>query len=210
MINAETFFTAEEKKQVSSVIAEVELKTAGEVAVMVVDKSDTYPESRLLAGILIGGSLSLLVTDQFFSDSLWIFAPMMAVLSILLGWLINFMPDIKKFFTPVGRLEERVRNRALQAFFEKELYKTRDDTGVLFFISLFEHKVWILADKGIYEKIAPEELLAYAVDVAHGVKTGKTAEALCRAIKKVGAILARHFPVKSDDSKELSNEVITG
>ncbi len=209
-MKADTFFNEEEKKQISFTISEVEKKTAGEVAVMVVDDSDTYPESSILAGFFIGGSISLMITDQFFDASLWFFVPLMAILSITIGWLVKFMPDIKRLFTPKGHLEEKVSERALLAFYEKGLYQTRDDTGVLFFISLFEHKVWVIADKGIYEKITPDELQKYANDVAHGVKTGKAAEALCHEIEKVGIILAEHFPIKPDDTNELTNKVIVG
>lgn len=209
-MNAETFFNEEEKTSISSAIKEVEKQTAGEVAVMVVDESDTYPESRILAGVIIGGAISLLLTDQYFDASLWIFVPFMAMFSLFIGWSIQYMPDIKRFFTPQGHLEEKVQERALLAFYERGLYQTRDDTGVLFFISLFEHKVWVLADKGIHEKINPDELQEYADDVAKGIKTGNASQSLCLEIKRVGKILAEHFPIKPDDTNELSNEVITG
>ena len=104
----------------------------------------------------------------------------------------------------------RVAERALRVFYEKNLHTTRDNTGVLFFISLLEHKVWILADTGIYRKISQETLLAYANDIAAGIKQGQACNALCRQIESVGNILANNFPVKSDDINELSNQVLTG
>ena len=66
------------------------------------------------------------------------------------------------------RKEHAVRERAQQAFFEKGLYKTKENTGVLFFLSLLERKVWILADKGIYQKIGQETLDRYAKTVSPG------------------------------------------
>ncbi|MDA8163698.1 MAG: hypothetical protein M0017_01510, partial [Desulfobacteraceae bacterium] len=74
----------------------------------------------------------------------------------------------------------------------------------------FEHKVWILADKGIYEKIKPETLQAHARETAKGIGGRRAAEVLCREIGKVGEVLARHFPVRPDDTDELSNNVIIG
>ncbi len=209
-MKAESFFTDKEKERISAAIREVETKTAGEVAVMVVEQSDAYPEGRIIAGLFIGGLLSLLVTDLFWGDSLWVFVLTALIIAVLGGWLINYLPSAKRLFTPNARLELRVRERALTAFYEKGLYKTRDETGVLFFVSLFERKVWVLADKGIYEKIKQETLQEYAGDIAAGIKAGRAAEYLCRDIQKAGEILANHFPVKPDDSNELPDEVIIG
>ncbi len=209
-MEAETFFSQTEKDKVENAIREVETGTAGEVVVMVVDQSDTYPEGQILAGIIIGSLLSLIVTDLFFADSLWIFMPIAIVLASAIGWLVNYTPPIKRFFTLDSHMEDEVQEGALVAFYDKGLYQTRDDTGVLFYISLFERKVWVLADKGIYEKIEQEKLQEYARDVAKGVKAGNGAEVLCREIQEIGEILAEHFPIKPGDVDELSNKVIIG
>jgi len=206
-MKAETFFTQKENETITETIREVETRTAGEVAVMVVDRSDTYPEARIMTGILLGGLLALIITDRFFHDSLWIFVPLTTILAFILGWGAKFVPAALRFFVPAARLESRVQERALRAFYEKGLYKTQDDTGVLFFISLFEHRVWILADEGIYSKIAQADLQEYAWDIARGVKSGTAAAALCREIQNIGAVLAEHFPIKPDDINELSNKV---
>lgn len=210
MMNAETFFTEAEGRQIAATIAGVEQKTSGEVAVMVVDESDTYPEASLLAGISLGGLAALLITDLFLADSLGYFVPLMACGAILVGSLAKIFPPLLRLFIPAGRLETRVAQRALRAFYEKKLHNTRDNTGVLFFISLLEHKVWVLADTGIHQNIPQETLMAHAGDIALGIKQRQACSALCREIEAVGVILARHFPVKSDDTNELSNQVITG
>ncbi|MFC1523368.1 TPM domain-containing protein [Thermodesulfobacteriota bacterium] len=209
-MKADIFFTEADKKRIAETVRKVETSTSGEVAVMVVDASDAYPEGQMLAGATVGGLVALGLTDLYFADSLWTFLLLFLGLSLTFGWLTEFLPEIKRFFTPKGRIEIQVQDKALRAFYEEGLYQTRDATGVLFFISLFEHRVWILADKGIYEKIAPEELQAYADDIARGVKTGTATDALCREMEKIGAILTEHFPIKPDDINELDNEVIVG
>lgn len=210
MIKAETFFTEAENLQIAATISEVEKKTSGEVVAMVVSASDTYPEASLLAGLSIGGLTALIITDLFLHDSLGYFLPLLACGTILASSLAKISPPLLRWFIPENRLENRVAERALRSFYEKKLHATRDNTGVLFFISLLEHKVWILADTGIYEKISQETLLAYANDIATGIKQGKGCAALCRQIEAVGSILAQHFPVKTDDINELSNQVLTG
>lgn len=207
-MQAATFFNPAQNAAIAAAIAEVETSTSGEVAVMVVDQSDTYPESLVLAGILLGGLSATVVADLWFADSLWTFLPMATGFSLLIGWGVGQWPALKRFFITRARLEHMVREQAVQSFYEKGLYKTRDATGVLFFISLFEHRVWILADQGIYEKISRQTLQEHAVAIAHGIKHGAAASALCRAIGRVGEILSQHFPVRPDDTDELSNEVL--
>jgi len=209
-MKAETFFTGQEKEEIEAAIREVEKKTAGEVAVMVVDQSDSYPEAVILGGVATGGMAALITADMLLQASLWYFVPLAALLSVLFGWITDTIPALKRFFVPASRLEEQVRERAVRSFYEKELYQTRDDTGVLFFISLLEHKVWVLADKGIYSRITQDELQEYATGVAQGIRNGAAAGALCRAIRSVGQVLAEHFPIKTDDTNELSNRVIIG
>ncbi len=210
MMKAESFFTKHDNEMIASAVRVAESKTAGEIAVMVVDQSDTYLEGQILAGLVIGGLLSLLVTDLLLASYLWYFVGLFIVLVPLCGWLTQKLPFLKRLFTLEKRLDDRVQERALAAFYEKGLYKTRDETGILFFISLFERKVWVLADQGIYRKIKPEYLQDYARSVARGIKTGAAAQSLCREIERVTEVLAEHFPVKSDDTNELPDEVMTG
>lgn len=209
-MKAATFFTEQDKATIEAAIAEVETKTAGEVAVMVVDQSDSYPEAQIFSGIIFGSALALAITEIFFGESLWAFLPLAVLCATLMGVVSRFLPFVIRLMGSGQRMETRIQDRALQAFYEKGLYKTRDDTGVLFFISLLEHRVWVLADSGIYSKISPAELQEYAQQVAQGVKQGKAVTLLCQEIRRVGAVLATHFPIKDDDSNELSNKVIVG
>ncbi|MBP1699553.1 MAG: hypothetical protein H6Q41_4741, partial [Deltaproteobacteria bacterium] len=95
-----------------------------------------------------------------------------------------------------------------RAFFERGLYKTKKNTGVLFFLSLLEKKVWVLADKGIYEKMDQETLNRFANEVSSGIREGHACEALSQAIREIGGLLSQHFPITSNDTDELPNEVV--
>lgn len=208
-MRADNFFTQTEKERIAQTIGAVEKLTAGEIAVLIVDESDRYPESAILSGITLGSVVALVVTDLFFHDSLWFFLPTALLAGLAIGWLTGRVPALKRLFIPQTRLEEEVGQRALQAFYDKGLHRTRDATGVLFFISLLEHKAWVLADQGIYQQINQETLNQYAANVAAGIKQGRAGEALRQEIEKIGIILAQHFPIKPDDTNELPNEVQT-
>ncbi len=207
---AVNFFSESEKVEIAAAIREVEQNTSGEIAVMVVDESDSYPEANILSGFILGGLVSLVITELFFYDSLTYFMIFFAGLSLLIGWLTENCPPLKRIFIAKNRLDELVREQAVQSFFEKGLYKTRDATAVFFFISLFEHKLWILADEGINSKISDYDLRVYAREMANGIKQGRAAEVLCLEIDKLGKVLAEHFPARHDDENELPNQVIVG
>jgi len=208
-MKAATFFTHEESERIKATTRSVESHTDGEVAVMVVDSSDRYPEAEFLGGIIIGSLLALTLTVLFFHDSLWFYIPLSLIFFFLFQWLCFKVPEVKTVFIPVKRKEERLKLRAVRAFYEKGLYKTRFHTGVLIFLSLLEHKVWILADKGIYEKMTQETLNRFAQEVSLGIKEGRACEALCRAIERIGRLLTDHFPISPGDTDELPDEVMT-
>ncbi|MBA4371781.1 MAG: hypothetical protein C0402_02840 [Thermodesulfovibrio sp.] len=208
--SAATFFSDEEKKNITEATRQVELQTSGEVAVMLVDSSDQYRDAEIIGGAVFGSIAAFALTEIFFHALIWYYIPLSILFFFPFKRLTGLISELKAIFIGVGRKNEAVRRRALMAFYEKGLYKTCDNTGVLFFISLLEHKVWVLADKGIYEKIHQDTLNHFASIVTQGIKEDRASDALCQAIKEVGQILAEHFPVRHDDTNELSDEVITG
>ena len=207
-VKAEEFFTEEERARITETTRSVESRTIGEVAVMVVDSSDHYIEAEVIGGVLAGSLLSLIVSILFFHASLWSYIPL-SFLFFLPAWIFfKKIPAARMMFIGLKRREETVRERAVRAFYEKGLYKTRKNTGVLFFLSLLEHKVWVLADRGIYEKIDQKTLNRFAKNVSQGVRDGRACDSLCQAIKEAGELLAIHFPITPGDTDELSNEVM--
>jgi putative membrane protein len=206
---ADYFFTAEEKERLKALTREVESRTIGEVVVMVVDRSDHYMEAEILGGVLLGSLLSLILSLLFFHSSIWSFIPLGFLFFFPCRLLFQRLDPLKRFFIGIGRREEAVRMRAERSFFEKGLYKTKKNTGVLFFLSLLERKVWVLADMGIYEKMDQETLNRFAHEVSRGIKEGLACEALSQAIQEIGELLSRYFPITPDDTDELPNAVLT-
>jgi putative membrane protein len=208
-MKAAQFFTPEERERIKTTSQSVESRTDGEIAVMVVDQSDRYPEAEVIGGVIFGGLLSLVASDLFFNGSLFYYLPLSFFLFFPFRWIGAALPRLKLIFVGPHRKEEAVRRRAVQAFYEKGLYKTRFHTGVLIFLSLLERKVWVLADKGIYEKVTQETLNRFAREVSLGIKEGRAGESLCRAIEGLGGLLAEHFPNTPGHLDELTDEVMT-
>ena len=207
-VGADTFFHKEERERITKTIREVESITIGEVVVMVVDSSDQYIEAEVIGGILLGSLLSLIVTFSFFHSSIWSYIPLSFLFFLPSKYVFKKVPILKSTFIGPRRKEHTVMQRALRAFYEKGLYKTKKNTGVLFFLSLLERKVWVLADKGIYEKIEQKTLNRFADIVSQGLRDGHACDALCGAVKESGELLAEHFPITPGDIDELPDEVM--
>jgi putative membrane protein len=206
---AENFFTPEEKERLKAITQEVESRTIGEIVVMVVDRSDHYIEAEVLGGVLLASLLSLILTLLYFHSSVWSYVPLSFLFFFPCRLLFKRMETLKKLFIGIRRKEEAVRLRAERVFFEKGLYRTKKNTGVLFFLSLLERKIWVLADKGIYEKMDQETLNRFANEVSRGIREGRACEALSQAIQGIGVLLSRHFPITSEDTDELPDDVMT-
>ena len=144
----------------------------------------------------------------FLTFGVWIFIPLQIIIYFKIKFLLKIFPWIVGLFLTEHIKNTAVRKKALSSFYERGLHKTRDETGVLFLLSLLEKKVYILADKGIYEKISQETLDRYAKEISTGIKNKTSAESLINAIKDSGSILSKNFPIKPDDTNELSNSVI--
>jgi putative membrane protein len=208
-VTAETFFNEEEKKRIENTTIYIEQRTIGEVVVMVVDHSDQYLEAVIIGGVFLGSLFALIASVVFLHSSLWSYIPLGFLFFFPSAYLFKKIPVLKTAFIGPERKERAVMLRAVRAFYEKGLYKTKQNTGVLFFLSLLEHKVWILADKGIYGKIDQETLNRFAQTVSQGIKDGRACDALCDAMKDAGELLAKHFPIAAGDTDELSDEVMT-
>jgi len=205
---AELFFTESDQERLRAAVFDVESRTIGEVVVMVVDASDDYPEAEIIGGIFLSSFVSLILTFLFFHASIFWFVPISFVLFFPSKLLLRTLPHLKKPFLGADRKEEAVRTRAFVAFYEHGLDKTRQKSGVLFFLSLFERKVHLLADQGIYSKIGQETLDRYAGIVVEGIKKGHACDTLCQVIQDTGQLLSTHFPTVAGDTNELPDAVI--
>ena len=203
------FFSAVEKDSIRRAVADAEALSSGEIATMVVWESERYREAEQLGALLVAGLVGVILAVVLRHVTIWTYIPLVCVLYLPLLVLFRHYPRLKLSFVGRRRQAEAVHDRALRAFYEQGLYRTREETGVLIFISTLERKVCILGDRGINERIAAGSWQALADELAAGIRAGRGAAALCRVIAGCGSELARHFPRRADDRNELTDEVLT-
>ncbi len=207
-LKAHSFFSDEEKKLIREAVEAAERGTSGEIATMVVDHSDRYHEAEVLGGILVSGLIALIIALAIGHTHIWTYIPLVCVLYVPARMLFIRVPRLKVPFINKLRMMHAVRERAVRAFYEKRLYRTRDENGILIFISILERKVWILGDRGVDSKIPHEAWQRHAQEISAGIMEGRGCQALCAVIAQCGAILAGHFPKKEDDTNELPDDTI--
>jgi putative membrane protein len=212
-----TLFSETEREHIASAVKAAEGNTAGEIVPFVVERSDDY-EVALWRG---GWALSLLVISALLLvrvfTSLWLdlrFAQtaMLILLAQGLGMLAVFLvPGLRRFFAGHALIEQCVTRRATQAFLSEEIFKTRDRTGILIFLSLLEHKVVVLGDAGINDKVEQRDWNDVVQLLVSGMRTGEPAQALIAAIQKCGELLQRKGVARhTDDADELADSLRVG
>jgi len=211
---AEQFLTRTEQDQVTAVVREVELTTSGEIVPMIVSRSHDYPMAAVLAAVAFGLPLCLLLTMLIGSyfwlgrQNLWLFLAFFAVCYPVLYTLAYRSDTLKRLFINRRLANFEVREAAFAAFYSERLYRTRDENGILLFISVLERKVWILADAGINSRIDPAAWESIVTDLTESIKSGRKCEAICEAVRRIGRILQTQFPYEKSDKDELHNLIV--
>ena len=102
---------------------------------------------------------------------------------------------------------EDVLDRAAFIFQKLKMHKTEQRNGVLFYLSVEDHKFAILGDAGI-NAVTPENFWDEIKElVLDKFKEGKFANGLSEGIIMAGKALKNNFPYQSDDINELSDEI---
>ena len=211
---AKTFLSDDDRTRVETAVKKAEKLTAGEIVVMIISASYQYPVAIVIGAAAFALPLALIMTPLLGGwlwiggQNMWLFLGFLTVFFILFHEIIKRIPWLKRFFISRREIDAEVEEAAITSFFKHDLYRTRDATGVLVLISVFERRVRILADTGINNKVPEGQWDDIVKMITDGIKQKRSADAICEAVEKIGEILKRHFPIKPDDSDELENLII--
>ncbi|CAN5431582.1 TPM domain-containing protein [soil metagenome] len=99
---------------------------------------------------------------------------------------------------------------AANMFHKLKMNKTELRNGVLFYLAVSDKKFAILGDKGINEKV-PADFWDNIKEImlAH-FKQEQFTEGLSKGIEMAGEKLKVNFPIQSNDTNELSNDMSFG
>lgn len=213
-MRAERLFSQADREAIAAAVREAEQLTGGEIVPVVVDASDEYEVATWRAATVGALTASLLAALVWVAGEVWS--------SFLVAWialpapagaatgalLIRLFPALRRAMIGREIMEHRTDHRARQAFLEAEVFRTRERTGILIFVSLFEHQVEVLGDAGINARVQQSEWQEIVDEIVAGMRRGTPAQALMAAIRQCGELLQRHgVERRPDDTDELANQV---
>lgn len=201
-------FSADDKARITAAIHAAEKNTSGEFVAVVAHASDHYVLLPLLwsallallfpgACLLAGVSLSWV---HLYQIQLLIFIVLTVLLLSLPGLHLRLIPS---------RVKHARASRLAQAqFYTQGVQLTAHHSGVLFFVSLAERYVEIVADRGIHEKLGEAHWKDIIDKFVARVRRGEVADGFVDAIGACGIAMAAHYPPDPSDSSELSDGLI--
>lgn len=213
-MRVQNFFTDDDRQRIEGAVRQAETRTAGEIVPYIVARCDDYEEALWKSATL--GALAAVVAAlgayhwlEIWGVPLWMWMALPPLAGGAVGYLLPaLLPAVRRFLVPEERRVQRARQRAETAFLEEEVFDTRDRTGILLFLALFEHQVVVLGDSGINAAVpagAWEEIVA---EMVAGIRAGQPAAALEEGVERCGALLEAHrVERRDDDVDELSDQL---
>lgn len=195
-----------ELKVVSDSIDAVEKTTDAELVVVLAKRADDYRYiptlwAAVIALLVPAGVWALgwwLETLEILMVQLVVFA----VLAMVLRW-----PFIMLRLVPSAVKSWRASNLARRQFLDNNLHHTKQDCGVLIFVSEAEHYVEIIADRGISNNVPVEQWQSIVDGFTAEIKRGATQQGLIACISSCGLLLTKYAPI-THEKNELPNHLI--
>lgn len=217
-MKVEKYLPPSSQEKITKAVSEAEKKINAEIVPVFMISSDDYAEAKLRGAILTATvfALSVLLYDhlmgwyQFFLlKNDWLFVSSIGAGGVLGYILFGYVPALKKLMVGKQKLQMRSAAMAERVFGEYKLFETKSRTGILIFVSLFEHTIEILPDKGLKEKIADDEWQKVINEMKPSLRAKKFDAAFVQSISKITEILVTNKMERApgSDSNELPDHL---
>jgi len=201
------FLGDQDRRRIRAAIEAAERRTRGEFVTVIAREADDYLYIPVLWAALIAllvPALEPLIHQPWLTAHIYI----AQLVSFVLIAVLFRLPVIKHRLIP-GRVQhQRAHRIALEQFLLQNLHDTEERTGVLLFVSVAEHYVEIIADKGINARVEPRTWDALVQAFVAEVRAGRVTEGFVHTIEACGDLLETHFPAREGDRNELPDHLI--
>jgi putative membrane protein len=187
-------------------IVGLEATSGAELVVTVAVRSGHYRHADYLVGALL--SLAALLFYLFYPDPLFDdVAVMLIIASFGVGTILGAsLSPLRRVFVSRKQMDEEVRKAAHSKFVEQGISRTRDRTGILVYVSLFEQRVEVVPDIGIPVQDLGERWASGTKALDISAKNGFAAFA--QALAAMGPMLTEAVPRAPDDINELPDDMV--
>ncbi len=222
MKRASRIFSEQDRQAVAQAIRDAESATSAEIVPVIATVSGRYDRAEDIVGLLVGlivlaaGWLTCSVVHpqagwESGNGLLPAAGLIPALLCVVVGFiagsaLATWFPVLRLPFIPATEMDEEVAKAAQSAFAASRVRKTAGATGVLLYVSLYEHRVVVLPDDGI-EGVADLAWANVRDLLIDGLRRDAATEGLVAAIGKCGETLSGPCPRSADDVDDLGNEL---
>lgn len=201
------FFTPAYQSKLDEAIQELESKSSVELVVVIYPESGNYRDIDLWGGIFL--AFTALVVKFMVPAIIHIYAILFGTLiffSLGIG-LVKWIKPLKRFLINDKRTRRQCEIMARAIFQKAHIHRTSHHTGVLLFVSAFEHQTVLLWDIGVDVELTIDELDALQLQFNEIFKSATPEEELLKKIKDCIPVFERHLPVQPNDVNELPNHL---
>lgn len=99
--------------------------------------------------------------------------------------------------------------RALEVFSRLRVWDTEHNSGVLIYLLLADHKVEIVADRGIHARVGNAGWERICHDMEKKFRAGEFEEGVLQGVNAITALLQQHFPAQGSNHNELPDYPVT-
>ncbi len=202
-----------DRRRLDARVAEAEKRTGIQIVLSVIRRSDSYAELPWKAFALGASAAGLILFLLYGSSFDWYpdVTPLLMVTGILasgaaFALLGITIPRFAKFFLPDSRAEVEVRQYAKTLFLDRELFATQGRRGILLLVSLFEHRVVILPDKWLAQRLTEEHVRNMIAAMTPLLKRKQVTQAFDAGLDYLSGVLTTASPEIHGD--ELPNAII--
>jgi putative membrane protein len=193
MVSMRYRLSPQEHERIAAAIAALERRTRAEFALVVVPVSDRYSLFPVMWGailaLIVTGLLALLRPELTIGEGFLADAALFVVLSLALDWL-----PLRLGIVPARIKRAHARQLAHREFAARILARAQHRSGVLFFVSLGERYVEVIADRDIHARVAEGTWDKLVGDFIVAVKAGRLADGFIAAIETCAALLETQYP----------------
>ena len=207
-------FSEHDLKRIKEAVRNSESKISGEIVPVIVSRSGYYTIANYKGSLFAAAFifLAIIIIDRYI-PAFAVYDPLLIFLLVILGGAggaltAHFSDTIKKMLIGQHYMDRATYQRAETSFLEEQVFNTKHRTGIMIFVSFFEHEVIVMADKGISDVVVQKEWDKMVKNLTEHIRDNKIVEGLEQAINRCGEILLeKGFKKSDDDENELRDDL---
>ncbi len=207
-------FSEKDLERIKAAVREAEGKISGEIVPVFVEKSGYYTIANYRGAMILATfAFALIVIFDRYVPSISVYDPLLIFILVTasgaLGAIItHYIWPVKFWLLSQFHRDQSTRKRAENAFLEEEIFNTRHRTGIMIFVSFFEHEVIVMADRGICKVVDQKEWDKIVTNLITNIQKDKVADGIIMAIERCTEVLLENgFTRTNDDVNELRDDL---